>query len=149
MPMMKSVLGLDVGSHSVKAVELRQTFRGLEPVQMRVHPRADPDAPESESLRRFVRMHNLPTEHIACAIPGDRLSTRRLEFPFRDRKKLLQAVPFEMEGQIPFDLDDVVVDWELISGDRTHALQQPTRSGTGRVDGLSRTVRTDRSGFAG
>ena len=43
MPIMKSVLGLDVGSHSVKAVELRQTFRGLEPAQMRVHPRADPD----------------------------------------------------------------------------------------------------------
>ena len=126
MPMMKSVLGLDIGSHSVKAVELRQTFSGLEPVQMRVHPRADPETPESESLRRFIRLHNFPTEHIACAIPGDRLSTRRLEFPFRDRKKLAQAVPFEVEGEIPFDLDDVLVDWELVSGDRSHALVAAT-----------------------
>ena len=102
MPMMKSVLGLDVGSHSVKAVELRQTFRGLEPVQMRIHPRVDPEAPEAESLRRFIRMHNFPTEQIACAIPGDRLSTRQLEFPFRDRKKLSAAIPFEVEGMIPF-----------------------------------------------
>ena len=31
MPMMKNVLGLDLGSHAIKAVELRQTLRGLEP----------------------------------------------------------------------------------------------------------------------
>ena len=36
MPMMKNVVGLDLGSHTVKAVELRQTLRGLEPVQQRV-----------------------------------------------------------------------------------------------------------------
>ena len=136
MPMIKNVLGLDVGSHSVKAVELRQTLRGLEPVQLRVHPRADPDAPESESLRRFVRMHNFPTEHIACAIPGDRLSTRRLEFPFRDRKKLAQAVPFEVEGEIPFPLEDVLVDWELVSGERNHALVAATIAQRSEVSSL-------------
>lgn len=141
MPMMKSVVGLDVGSHSVKAVELRQTFRGLEPVQMRVHPRGDPDAPESESLLRFMRMHSFPTEHIACAIPGDRLSTRRMEFPFRDRKKLSQAVPFELEGEIPFDLDDVVVDWELISSDRSHASVAATIAQRNEVATLLKELR--------
>ncbi|MCG8589931.1 MAG: pilus assembly protein PilM [Proteobacteria bacterium] len=121
MPMMKNVLGLDVGSHTVKAVELRQTFSDLEPVQLRVHPRVDPTAELPELLRRFIKMHRLPTEHAVCAIPGDRVSTRRLEFPFRDRRKLDQAVPFEVEGAIPFDLEEVVVDWELVGGERNHA----------------------------
>jgi len=121
MPMMKNVLGLDIGSHSVKAVEFRQTFRALEPVQLRVHPRADAGAPIDELLRRFQRMHNLPTEHITCAIPGDQLSTRRLEFPFRDRKKLAAAVPFEVEGEIPFHLEDVVIDWEIVGGEARQA----------------------------
>ena len=118
---MKSVLGLDLGSHTIKAVELRQTLRGLEPVQMRVHPRAAPDAPLPELLRRFVRMHQLPTDTIVAAIPGDRVSVRRMEFPFRDRRRLAAAVPFEVEGETPFDLDDVFVDWELIGGDRNHS----------------------------
>jgi general secretion pathway protein L len=122
VPMMKSVLGLDVGSHTVKAVELRQTFRGLEPVQMRLHPRAEPDAPIDELLRRFVRMHQLSTEHVVSAIPSDRLSTRRMEFPFRDRKKLAHAVPFEVEGEIPFELERVLVGWEIVGGDRSHAV---------------------------
>ena len=48
-------------------------------------------------------MHQLSTEHVTCALPGDRISTRRLEFPFRDRKRLGQAVPFEIEAEIPFE----------------------------------------------
>jgi general secretion pathway protein L len=119
--MLKNVLGLDLGSHTLKAVELRQTLRGLEPVQLRVHPRSDPETPLAEVLQRFLRMHQLPTDHVACALPSDRLSSRRLEFPFRDRKRLTPAVPFEVEGQIPFDLDDVIIDWEIVGGERNHA----------------------------
>ena len=70
MPIMKNVLGLDVGSHTVKAVELRQTLRALEPVQLRVHPRVDPDAPLSELLRRFVKMHQLPTDAVFTDAEG-------------------------------------------------------------------------------
>ena len=33
MPVLKNVLGLDIGSHSVKAVEFRQNLRGIEAVQ--------------------------------------------------------------------------------------------------------------------
>ena len=122
MPMMKNVLGLDVGSHTLKAVELRQTLRGLEPVQMRLHEAAaDPDA-ASEAIEHFLRSHPMSTEHVACAIPGDRISLRRLEFPFRDRKRLVAAVPFEVESEIPFEIEDVVIDWHLLEGQRTHAV---------------------------
>ena len=95
MPIMTSVLGLDLGSHTLKAVELRQTLRDVEPVQLRIHPRPAPDAPLAELLQRFVRMHQLPTDRIVASVPGDRLSVRRMEFPFRDRKRLAQAVSEE------------------------------------------------------
>jgi general secretion pathway protein L len=118
---MTSVLGLDLGSHTIKAVELRQTLRDVEPVQLRVHPRPAPDAPLAELLQRFIRMHQLPTDRVVASVPGDRLSVRRMEFPFRDRKKLAKAVPFEVEGETPFDLSEVLVDWELVGGERDRA----------------------------
>ena len=118
---MKNVLGLDLGAHTIKAVELKQTLRGLEPVQMRVHPRATPDSPLPELLRRFVNMHQLPTDHVIAALPGSKLSVRRMDFPFRDRKRLTAAVPFEVEGETPFELEDVLVDWEVTGGDRNHS----------------------------
>lgn len=122
MPMMKNVVGLDLGSHSIKAVELRQTLRGLEPVQLRLHPAADEEADRAELLRRFFRTHHLPTDQVVTALPGDRLSTRRLDFPFRDRRKLAGAVPFEVEGEVPFPIEKVLVAWEIVGGDRTRAV---------------------------
>ncbi len=121
---MKTVLGLDLGSHSVKAVELRQTLRGVEPVQLRQQPMVAPDAPMDELLARFASMHRLPLDQAICALPGDRITSRRLDFPFRDRKKLSAAVPFEIETQTPFELDDVIVDWTILEGERHHAVVQ-------------------------
>jgi len=121
MPMMKNVLGLDLGSHGVKAVELRQSLSGTEPAQMRSQPAPTADLPPGEELRRFVELHALPLDHVVCAISGDRVTHRRLEFPFRDRKRLRAAVPFAVEGEIPLPLDSVFIDWELVGGDRGRA----------------------------
>lgn len=117
MPTMKRVLGLDVGSHALKAVEIRQTFRGLEPVQFRVQPRGLGDSDLEAELREFIATHQLPTEHVVCAVASDRLTLHQLKLPFRNRKQLKQTVPFQVEGQIPFDLEDVVIDWQTIGGD--------------------------------
>jgi type IV pilus assembly protein PilM len=118
--MMRRILGLDLGSHSIKAVELRQTLRGVEVGQLRaltVHEVKADDAespPLPEQLRRFAALYRLPAEYVVAALPGDRVTTRRLSLPFGERRRLAQAIPFELEGQMPFALEDVVVDWDVV-----------------------------------
>jgi type IV pilus assembly protein PilM len=141
MALLSNILGLDVGSHSLKAVEFRQTLRGFEAVAMRVFPRANSDAPLAELVQHFVRMHRLSTDHTVCALAGDRLSTRRLSFPFRDRKRLTQVVPFEMEADSLFDLDEVLVDWEIVGGDRNRAEVVATVATRADVSKLLETLR--------
>ncbi len=121
MPILKNVLGLDLGSFSLKAVELRKTLRGHEVAQFQLLQRDDPEIPLPELVGHFLSLHGFSTEHVVTALPGDCVSSRRLEFPFRDRKRLVQAVPFEIEAQLPFDIDDFVVDWEQVGGDRARA----------------------------
>lgn len=110
----RRILGIDVGSHAAKAVELRQTLRGLEVVQLRHLPFDDPTPGVGSELRELVQLHDLPGDYVVVSLAGDRISTRRLEFPFRDRRKIAPAVPFEVEGQVPFPLDDYFVDWEIV-----------------------------------
>lgn len=113
--MARRILGLDVGSHTVKAVELRQTLRDLEVVQLR-SLRLDGGAPSpGAELREFLRQHDLPGEHVVTSLPGDRASVRRVRFPFTDRRKIAPAVPFEIESQVPFELDDFVLDWQIVA----------------------------------
>lgn len=121
MPMLKNVLGLDLGSHSIKAVELQQTFRSTSAVQLRSLPRAGDEIPLPEVIRRFVQLHELSTAHVVSALRADRISSRRLSFPFTDRRKLDQAVAFEVEGDVALDLEQVVVDWAIVDGDKSRA----------------------------
>jgi type IV pilus assembly protein PilM len=121
MPVLKNALGLDLGSHSIKAVELQQTFRGAAAVQLRSLPRVGDEMPLSDLVRRFVAHHQFSTGHVVSALRADRISSRRLSFPFSDRKKLDQAVAFEVEGDVALDLEQVVVDWALVGGDKTRA----------------------------
>lgn len=138
---LRRALGLDLGSHTVKAVELRQTPRGLEVGALREMPRraaprseivaasadttgGDTPAPVDDFGQRLVQLlaqHALPVEHIVMALAADRVTTRRLAFPFGDRRRLAQAVPFEVEGELPFALEDVIVGWERVGGDRSRA----------------------------
>jgi general secretion pathway protein L len=118
MPILKNVLGLDLGSQCLKAVELRQTLRGLETVQLRSLPRPDPDTPLAELVAGFVALYGFDTESVVTALPGDRISMHRLEFPFSERRKIAQGVPFEVEHDLPFDLEEFVVDWAVVGGER-------------------------------
>ncbi len=121
MPVLKNVLGLDLGSHSIKAVELQQTFRGASAAQLRSLPRVGDEVPLPEVIRRFVQLHELSTAHVVSALRADRISSRRLAFPFADRKRLDQAVAFEVEGDVALDLEQVVVDWAIVGGDKSRA----------------------------
>jgi general secretion pathway protein L len=112
--MARRVLGLDIGSHSVKAVELRQSLgRELEVVQLRSFAVDDPAPALATELRHLFAAHDLPAQNVIVSIAGDRLSTRRLSFPFKDRRKIAAAVPFELEEQVPFELAEFVVDWDF------------------------------------
>jgi type IV pilus assembly protein PilM len=124
MPVLRNVLGLDLGAHSLKAVEFRQSLRSFEAVQLRSLPRPDVETPLPELLTRFVQLHRLSTDHVVTALPGDRLSSRRLSFPFAERRRVSQAVPFAVEEELPFELEDVVIDWTRVGGDasRTEVL---------------------------
>jgi general secretion pathway protein L len=121
MPVLKNVLGLDLGSHGIKAVELRQTFRGASAAQLRTLPRVGSDAPLPDLVRRFVQLHQLSTAHVVSALRADRISSRRLSFPFADRRRLAAAVAFEVEGDVALDLEQVVIDWALLSGDKSRS----------------------------
>jgi len=121
MPLLKNVLGLDLGSHSLKAVEIHQTLRGFEVVALRSLPRPDEETPLAEIVQRFATLHRLSTEHVVTALQGDRISLRRLAFPFAEPKKISAAIPFEVEEDLPFDIDDCLIDWEKVRSDRSSA----------------------------
>lgn len=119
----RRTLGLDLGSHTVKAVELQAGLRGVDVGQLCQIPTEDPRDPRplAERIRELLQSHKLAAEHVVCAVPSDRLTGRRLSFPFRDARRLSQAIPLAVSDELPFETHDVLMDWELVGGDRSQA----------------------------
>lgn len=113
-------VGLDIGQAVIKAVRLRRSFIGQESIAYYEETRPAPlDAqsggiPLADTLRRFIQTHRLEGAEIVTALPCRDLFIRTLALPFRDPKKLVQVVPFEVENLIPLPLEEVAVDYQLL-----------------------------------
>jgi general secretion pathway protein L len=107
------ILALDPHGAQLVAVVVEASFRSYQVVGFFAEPR-DPDLALAEQLRRFVDRHSIEVDTVLSALPGWAATYRILELPFRDWRKLAQTVPFELESQVPFAVEDAVVDFQIL-----------------------------------
>lgn len=119
--MPKKVLGLDIGTSSIKICELGSTLKGFKATKCyeKGLPRSGPGESRKEivinALKELKEDYALGGETVISAIPGYLATARTLTLPFRDKKKISHIIKFELEPNIPYPIDEVVVDFHLIS----------------------------------
>jgi len=117
--MPQRVLALELDAHELKAAVLETSFRDYKVVGFYREPVVAADGGLAEQLRGFLQRHEIEATTVLSSLPGDIVSWRTFFLPFRDRKRLDQTVPFELETQVPFGLDEVVVDYHVLYRDRS------------------------------
>lgn len=124
--MAQTILGIDVGSYSVKVAEVVRTFKGF--VFCHFYERKIPfnevlTREESiiGALQGLLEDHALTWDACFAALPGKIVATRFLDFPFGQAKKIDQAIPYEIENHIPFPLEDIVLDYHVASAGKDFA----------------------------
>lgn len=134
---MHRILGIDLSATGVKAVAIEASFRSHE---VRGYRAVDlvPLAPGEEktwaeriavALKTFADDGWLQADTIVCCLPHAQVATHLVTLPVGDQRRFEQTLPFEIEGLIPFDLEEVVFDAHVVSRDknRTEALVAVTR----------------------
>ena len=117
--MPQPVLAIEFDASEIKAAVIEASFRESRVLGLYREAVVADGSSLDDQLRRFVEKHELPTQAtVLSALPGDVVTWRRLRLPFRDRKRLEQTVPFELESQVPFGLDEVVVDYHVLSREK-------------------------------
>ncbi len=109
---MARVLGLDLGSHSLKGVLLESTGRGTSVLHYAETRRAE-EAPLDEALAVFLAENPWAPDQVVVALPGPSLATHAFTLPFTDPKRIAATLPFEVEGELPFELSQVVFDHQV------------------------------------
>jgi type IV pilus assembly protein PilM len=123
-----SVIGLDIGSSAIKAVQLRKR-KGKAVLEtygeLSLGPYANTDVGRATRLDATtiagalkdlysIKEVNLTTKVTGMAIPIRSSMVSVLTFPTRDEKKLAEIVPLESRKYIPVPISEVILNWSLI-----------------------------------
>jgi len=112
--MAKYILGLDVGKSSLKAVLLEAGLRGG--MRIAAWEKIEIAGPGGlrEALRRLQEIPIFAVPDCHTALAARHFSFRNVKLPFKDRKKIAQTLPFELDGQIPHPVESVLIDFTVL-----------------------------------
>lgn len=123
----KSIVGLDLGSQLVKAVEI--SLEGSEPV---ISGFAVADVLEggdrSEAIAQVFSNGRFRGKNVVTSVSGQAVVVRYITMPQMSDSELAQAIRFESDKYLPFDNDEVQIDCQRLM--RT----PPIQSEGGRTD---------------
>jgi len=116
------VWGVDLGQCALKAVRLEvidgevtaTAFDYVEHPKILSQPDADPDELTREALAKFLSRNTLRGDTVAISVPGQSGLARFVKLPPVEEKKIPDIVKFEAKQQIPFNLDEVVWDYQKL-----------------------------------
>ena len=103
-------VGLDIGSHSIKAVELRRTGRGIILTKWAIAKVGGVVGVES-AVQQLLQQQHLSRRPLALAVPGGMAFVRIVKPIISGRLSLEQAMRFEAQHVVPFPLQEVVWDY--------------------------------------
>lgn len=113
----KKTLGLDIGSFSVKAVELsghdRMTVSGFGVRNISRLSRQE----AAGTIKELLSGSGITAKEAAISVSGPSVIERFISLPKMDEEALKGAIKFEAEKFIPFDINECVIDHKTISKD--------------------------------
>src|ERR1700737_5609373 len=116
------VWGIDLGQCALKGLRLEShdgtltatAFDYVEHPKILSQPDADPDQLTREALEKFLSRNDLRGDTVAISVPGQSGLARFVKLPPVEEKKIHDIVKFEAKQQIPFNLDEVVWDYQKL-----------------------------------
>lgn len=134
----KPILTLDIGSHSLKLAEFMDVRGGLEMTRYAVSDLgvdSQSDADRSQyiitTINDLIRESGCKPGPVQVAISGHSVFSRFVKLPPVEPEKVYQIIQYEAQQNVPFPMNEVVWDYQLISG------------ATGDVDVMLAAIKAD------
>ncbi len=144
----RNLIGLDLGDSSVKVVELKEIGKGkgYQLVKLGWDPLSSEAIVDgaimdsqlvTETIQRLFQRCKIKTSApLAIALSGHSVIVKRISLPTMSPAELDESIHWEAEQYIPFDIEDVNLDYEILEGS--------SLSGEGNMDVLLAAAKKDK-----
>lgn len=116
--MFENIASIDIGTTSIKAVLVKTSFKDFQLKSLAIEDIdttiEDQNLAIKDALERIIRDNDLKNYKIITNLPMEKAIIRNVSFPFSDVEKIAEAIPFEAEENIPFKLEDLVLDFQSV-----------------------------------
>jgi type IV pilus assembly protein PilM len=120
----KSIVGLDIGSSAVKAVELKPAGKGYKVTAFAAEP-VPPDAIVDGAIidagavadaitRVFDGKKAFKSKDVCASLSGNAVIVKKITLPVMTENELAESIYWEAEQYIPFDIQDVNLDYQIL-----------------------------------
>ena len=120
----KSVVGLDIGSSAVKAVELKATGNSYRVAAFGSQP-VPPDSivdgaiidagAVADAIRRLFEGNKaFKAKDVCASLSGNAVIVKKITLPVMTKAELDESIYWEAEQYIPFDVQDVNLDYQIL-----------------------------------
>lgn len=119
----KSYLSLDIGSSSVKMLEVRGGHDALKVVNVglaqlpanAIQSNVVQDAASvAHTIRNLLTSRKVTTTEVIAAVPGPAVIIKRATFPMQNPQELEETILFEAGNFIPESLENVNLDYQIL-----------------------------------
>jgi type IV pilus assembly protein PilM len=120
----KAVVGLDIGSSAVKAIELKPAGKSgfkvaayaSEPIpQDAIVDGAIIDAVAvADAIRRIFDSKRFKAGDVVASLSGNSVIVKKIALPVMTEAELAESIHWEAEQYIPFDIQDVNLDYQVL-----------------------------------
>ena len=119
----KHLVGVDIGSSSIKVCQVKQGRKGVVvnrlgyvpmPAQTIVDGQVMDAATVVDALTRVVQEARITQKEVAVSVSGQNVIIRKITVPMMTAAELEEQIQWEAEQHIPFDIKDVHVDYQVL-----------------------------------
>src|SRR6202142_1047351 len=124
--MPKNCIGLDIGSSSVKVVQIKEPSKGLQLINFGFEPLPAQTIVDGAIMNQTAVVEAIKTlrdnlgikgKEVATAISGHSVIIKKIKVPPMTPEELEEQIPWEPEPHIPSSQDEVEMGQQLVGSD--------------------------------
>jgi len=127
VPKKNQLVGIDIGSHSIKIAEIEDSKKGMVlrnfgiiglPEKAIVEGSIKEIEIVSTALRNLLKNLRIKNKNVAVSISGYSVIVKKITIPRKEEEDLEESIQSESEQYIPFDINDVNLDFQILPSEK-------------------------------